>query len=224
MVLPVVLSVVLLVWSVVANLVIGETGYVPRNLAATGLLLLVAWKAQLRPGELGLARAKVTSGLRWGAVAVAVVAAVLTIGLLLGDAIGPLAGLFDDERANMGAGAVATNALLRIPLGTVVFEEVAFRGVLLAAFARVCSTRSAMLWSAAVFGVWHIPPTMASLDVNGMSALTGSGVLAVVGGVVITAVGGWLFAWLRVRSGSLLAPMLAHVATNSLGLTAAAVS
>jgi membrane protease YdiL (CAAX protease family) len=31
-----------------------------------------------------------------------------------------------------------------------------------------------------------------------------------------------LFAWLRVRSGSLLAPVLLHLATNALGTLAAA--
>jgi membrane protease YdiL (CAAX protease family) len=40
-----------------------------------------------------------------------------------------------------------------------------------------------------------------------------------------TAVGGLVFSWLRLRSGSLLAPVLLHLATNSLGsLTAAAAS
>ena len=34
--------------------------------------------------------------------------------------------------------------------------------------------------------------------------------------------GGVVFAWLRLRSGSLLAPMGLHLATNSIGLLAAA--
>jgi uncharacterized protein len=37
-----------------------------------------------------------------------------------------------------------------------------------------------------------------------------------------TAAAGVLFAWLRLRSGSLLAPVLLHLATNSVGLLAAA--
>ena len=37
-----------------------------------------------------------------------------------------------------------------------------------------------------------------------------------------TAAAGLLFAWQRLRSGSLLAPALLHLATNSVGLGAAA--
>jgi membrane protease YdiL (CAAX protease family) len=37
-----------------------------------------------------------------------------------------------------------------------------------------------------------------------------------------TAAAGVLFSWLRLRSGSLLAPGLLHVATNSMGTLAAA--
>jgi membrane protease YdiL (CAAX protease family) len=38
--------------------------------------------------------------------------------------------------------------------------------------------------------------------------------------VLVTAVGGAVFCWLRVRSGSLLAPALLHWAVNGLGLLA----
>lgn len=221
MVLPAVLSVILLLWSVVGNLVIGDTGYVPRNLALTVVLLLVAKVAGLGADELGLARDRLGAGVRWGLLALGAVALALTAGVVLGDALGPLAALFDDERAQLGTGALMWTALVRIPVGTVVFEEIAFRGVLLAAMLRVTTTRRAVLWSSAVFGVWHVPPTIVALQLNDLAPFTVSGVLGIVAGVVVTALGGVVFALLRVRSGSLLAPMLAHLATNSLGLLAA---
>jgi uncharacterized protein len=39
--------------------------------------------------------------------------------------------------------------------------------------------------------------------------------------VLVTTISGYGFAWLRLASGSLLAPVLAHCATNSLALVAA---
>ena len=41
------------------------------------------------------------------------------------------------------------------------------------------------------------------------------------GAVVVTFLAGLVFAWLRLRSRSLVAPVLAHVATNGLALVAA---
>jgi membrane protease YdiL (CAAX protease family) len=41
-------------------------------------------------------------------------------------------------------------------------------------------------------------------------------VLVVAGNVLSTAVAGAVFAWLRLRSGSLLAPALAHLGTNDI--------
>ena len=44
--------------------------------------------------------------------------------------------------------------------------------------------------------------------------------LALAGTLVTTFLGGLLFGFLRLRSGSLLAPIIAHIATNSLGFLA----
>jgi membrane protease YdiL (CAAX protease family) len=46
-------------------------------------------------------------------------------------------------------------------------------------------------------------------------------VLLVLGAVLVTACAGLVFCWLRLRSGSLVAPILAHAATNGLALTVA---
>ncbi len=103
-----------------------------------------------------------------------------------------------------------------------VWEEVAFRGVLLAVLTRVLSLRAAVAVSAVVFGVWHVRPTLSALAANGLvdgTVLTG---LAVLLGCAATAAAGVVLAWLRLRTGSLLAPALLHLATNSLGALAAA--
>jgi membrane protease YdiL (CAAX protease family) len=57
--------------------------------------------------------------------------------------------------------------------------------------------------------------------VGGASATTGGQVLLVLGAVAVTFVAGLVFCWLRLRSRSLVAPFIAHVATNGLALVVA---
>lgn len=215
----------LLVWSAIADLVLGETLYTSRNLAIT-VLLLVAWRTRSRSwaeaaNELGLARNRLLAGARWGTIAFAVVAGVLFLGVAIADRVPPVAALLADERAVRFADDLLFTALVRIPLGTAVFEEVAFRGVLLAAALRTLSTWWAVTVSSVVFGLWHIPPTVVALWINDVSAASTEGVATIAGAVVVTTIAGFGFSWLRLGSGSLLAPVLAHCATNSLALLAA---
>jgi len=57
--------------------------------------------------------------------------------------------------------------------------------------------------------------------VAGAAASVAGQVLVVLGSVAVTFVAGLAFCWLRLRSGSLLAPIMAHVATNGLALIVA---
>ncbi|MEX5716937.1 CPBP family intramembrane glutamic endopeptidase [Geodermatophilus maliterrae] len=193
--------------------------YVPANVTATVLLLVAARAVGLSWRDLGVDRRRLPAGLRWGGVPSAVVAAGCAAGL----AIPALRPLFADARlAGADGGEVAYQVLVRIPLGTVLWEEVAFRGVLLAALARIVPPPAATGTAAVVFGFWHVRPTLSAVAANDLvegPVLRG---LAVVLGCAVTAAAGVLFAWLRVRSGSLLAPVLLHLATNTLGTLAAA--
>lgn len=212
---------VLAAWNnVVVTRLPGYPGsYVPANLAAAALLLVSARAAGLSWEELGLARRHVSAGARWGAACLALVAAAYGVTLSV-PALRPL--LTDARMAGVDGGELAYRVLLGIPLGTVLWEELAFRGVLLAALTRVLSLRTAVAVSAAVFGVWHVRPTLSALALNDVvdgPVLTG---LAVLLGCLGTAAAGVVLAWLRLRTGSLLAPALVHVATNSLGALAAA--
>ena len=112
--------------------------------------------------------------------------------------------------------------LVRIPVGTVLWEEVAFRGVLFAVLARFLLVRAAKGIGAVVFGLWHVRPTLGGLDTNDLADGTAARIGAVALVCAGTAVAGVLFTWLRLRSGSLLAPALLHLATNTLGTVAAA--
>jgi hypothetical protein len=72
-----------------------------------------------------------------------------------------------------------------------------------------------------MFGLWHITPTLATLRINAPDAGPLATVLVVTAGVAVTALGGGVFSLLRLRSGSLAAPFIAHIATNVFGTLSA---
>lgn len=193
--------------------------YVPLNLAATAALALIAGRVGLSAADLGLRRADLRAGLRWGGWVAVVVAA----GLAMAVAIPALHPLFDDERiADIAPALLAYRAFIRIPFGTALFEEFAFRGVLLGAWMRVASPMRAAVGSSIVFGLWHIRPTIDLLDANGLSSSVAGRSLAVGAAVAVTAAAGLLFSFLRLRSRSLVAPFVVHAAVNSFAIIAAA--
>lgn len=191
--------------------------YVPMNLAAAGGLTGLALHRGYGPSTLGLRREGVRPGLRWGGGAALIVAA----GLLVAVAVPGLRPLLGDARvAGLGPAGLAWTTLVRIPLGTALWEEVAFRGVLYGAWARHRPVATAAAGSSVVFGVWHVGPTVAALRQNDVP-LDAAGVAAVGASVAATTAAGLVFCWLRRRGGGIVAPLIAHVATNSLGTLAA---
>ncbi|MFD2091129.1 CPBP family intramembrane glutamic endopeptidase [Blastococcus deserti] len=214
---------VLSAWNnVVVTRLPGHPGsYVVVNVAATGSFVAAARVSGLTWGDIGLGRPRLPDGLRWGAAASAAVACGYGVAL----AVPGLRPLLDDARtADLDGRQLVHQALVRIPLGTVLWEEVAFRGVLLAALARLSSVRAATVASSTVFGIWHVRPTAEALSANGLADGPVVRAGAVVAAGVATGAAGLAFGWLRLRSGSLLAPVLVHVATNSLGILAGAVA
>jgi membrane protease YdiL (CAAX protease family) len=175
------------------------------NLALIPCLAVAALAAGMTAAELGLAREHLVTGLWWGVQAFLVVAVALAVAA----SIPALRGLFDDDRVDVSAGSMLWQALVVIPVATVVMEELAFRGVLLGLLRRVVDDRSAVLVASVLFGLWHVPGTL----------VDGPG--AVIGTVLATGVFGLVLCWLRLGSGSLVAPVLAHVATNTVAFVLA---
>jgi membrane protease YdiL (CAAX protease family) len=212
-----VVSVALLtVFNVLNNRVLPSWSYVPVNLAEAVVLLAVARWAWCSWADLGLAWRQCGRGLLWGLGAMGVILAVYLIAVAI-----PLTrGYFEDDTAEHASfGRMVYEVLIRIPLGTVVLEEIAFRAVLLALAVRRWSWRWAATFSSVLFGLWHILPASELGSVNGgLADVTGGRLtLAVVAAVISTFVAGLVFCWLRRRCGSLVGPMLLHVATNSIG-------
>jgi uncharacterized protein len=109
---------------------------------------------------------------------------------------------------------VAYQVTVRIPAGTVLWEEVAFRGVLQAALYRVLPRPAALAVTSGVFGLWHVRPTVEALRINQLAASRRAAVGSVAATVAGTAAAGLLLSWLRERSGSLAAPVLLHLSAN----------
>ncbi|MEV4537055.1 CPBP family intramembrane glutamic endopeptidase [Asanoa sp. NPDC049518] len=180
------------------------------------VLLVLARAAGLTAADLGLARSTWRRGLRWAFVAAGLVLVVYLLALVLPagrDA-------FLDQRARLGPGGALFAAFVSVPVGTVLLEEVAFRGVVWGMVARLRGPVWATGVSSVLFGLWHVLP---SLRLGRANELVGSvygsaaGVALTTSAVLATVLAGLVLAALRRRSGSLLAPIGLHWATNALG-------
>jgi uncharacterized protein len=184
------------------------------NALAAAAMLAAAAASGLTPAGLGLGRDQLRSGVRLGSAAAAPVLAAYGLAALT-PATRPL--LNDQRVAVLDQRQLAYHVLLRIPLGTVVWEETAFRGVLHAALRRVLAEPAATAVASVTFGLWHIRPAAEALDANRLAASRGVRITAVCAVAAGTAAAGALLSALRQRSGSLAAPVLLHLAANCTG-------
>jgi uncharacterized protein len=179
-------------------------------LAATAALAAAA-ASGLTATDLGLRRDRLRAGLTLGSAAALPVVAAFGLAALT-PATRPL---LDDQRVTgLDRRQLAYHVLLRIPVGTVAWEEIAFRGVLRAALRRVLAEPAATAVASAVFGIWHIRPTAEALAANRLAANRGARIITISAVTVATAAAGALLSFLRERSGSLTAPVLLHLAAN----------
>ncbi len=128
---------------------------------ATAALLAIARRDGLTHPELGFERAH--RGGVIGGCLVAGVAAVYGAGITL-PRTRPL---FRDERAlSLSRGRLLEEVLVQVPVGTVLLEEVAFRGVLPALLGRSMRSSTAAAVSSALFGLWHVLPALDMAKAN----------------------------------------------------------
>jgi uncharacterized protein len=196
----------------------GLFGLVAAVIVCVLLLCVLRWAGGTR-ADVGLAYGTLARGVRWALALFGVVGVVYLAGALLP----ATRALFEDRRYDgMSGSELVLRVFVLVPVGTVLVEEIAFRGVL---YGLVCRARGAV-WATVVssllFGLWHVLPSLhlatakpALTTVFGDSALGAA--LAVLSAVLFTAAAGVLFCELRRRSGSLLAPMGLHWALNALG-------
>lgn len=212
-------------YNLVQNLALPTSLYVPANVVVSAWLLAMARRSGCNWDDLGLDPQQVEKGVGLGLTASGVVAAVAVTALSHPSL---RRYLLDQRAADQQRGDVLFNTLVRFPLGTALFEEVGFRGVVEGIWRRSGATeREAALAAAGLFGLWHLIPTR---DAIGGSPFAGtlrsdkSRAGAVLAGAVATAVASLGFSWLRRRSGSLLAPWLTHTAVSCGGYLAGVVA
>jgi membrane protease YdiL (CAAX protease family) len=195
------------------------------NVLLPGAYLL--WACLALAGLVLLARADGLARQDWGlgritprAALLAVALAALTAAaMLLGTRLPGIASAYLDQRVRgMSGGQVAFAALVRVPVGTALLEEVAFRGVLLAMLTRRYGTVLGVVGSSVAFGIWHLLP---STGLVGGNAAIGSALGThhlVVGLAAMAAAGlaGAFLCLLRIRADHLIAPLAVHVTANSL--------
>ena len=182
------------------------------NLVTAAGLTAFARQAGCSDGDLGLRVQDAGRGLLAGLGAGAAAAGAVALGV----ALPATRHRFRDQRLAADGRALATyHAAVRIPLATALAEELLFRGALLALLRRRRSTAAAVAGSSLLFAAWHVLPAI-DRHRAGPGADSRRGRLAsVLGAMLTTGAAGYGFAWLRLRSRSLVAPVLAHAAVNA---------
>jgi membrane protease YdiL (CAAX protease family) len=210
---------VLAVANVAENQVLAGWVYVPLNLAVAGVVVLLGRRV-MSLQEMGFANWR--SGAVWGGVQFAVISVMLSVAILVP--------VFDELFRNRNAGESTLQwfyiAFIRIPLGTVLLEEVAFRGVLPALFARKGTVIGSSILASMWFALWRVLPEVhGSHGANTAERWLGQGVVGTTAGVIWvlagTFFGGLFWCFVRYRSGSLLSSFLGHLATTSMAYTIA---
>lgn len=167
----------------------------PLQAGLGGVLVLVT------RAPLGLRPPRLWAGLRLGSAA----AAATTVAIA---ATTPLPRVRLSMSARDLPASVPSWLGLQIPLGTVWAEEAAFRGALATAGAGAFGPAGGQVLQAGAFGISHVADARATGE-------------PLVPTVLATGLAGWVFGWLAVRSASLAAPMLVHLAINEAGAVAA---
>jgi membrane protease YdiL (CAAX protease family) len=198
--------------------------HVAVGLGLAACLVAIARAQGLTAADLGLARSTRRTGLVWGAAAAALVGVAYALAYL----VAPVREVLPDGERDLGRAALWA-VLVVVPLGTVLPEELAFRGLLLALLGRRHGVLAGTLVSSGLFGLWHVLGSLGGGAANAAIAeVAGGDAAGTVARVMVTVgftfVAGIVLCWLRLRSGSLLAPVLAHWTVNGLGVIVALVA
>jgi membrane protease YdiL (CAAX protease family) len=189
------------------------------NFSGYASLFLAYRFAALSLGSIGLSKSSIRSGLKYASYVIAVILLAMLLVFIFDKTV------FNDPRYHHRLSTALYSVLILLPLKTVLFEELAFRGILPAILLKVKNQRRyATIVSSLVFGFWHIYSATKIGNYHLAGNLTIPNVLVVAGVFVATSIAGYLFCELRWRSGSLIAPAAVHWFLNGFGIILASLS
>ena len=220
------LALLLVVWGNVLSTLLGSSTALPgggwpfvgAGVALMGLSLIAARSFGLIFRDVFFATRGLLPGIAIGAGVGAAAAGVGVAGLRL---VAPLIVGRAVEYAPLAQ--VTETDLVRhlaffLPLGDILPEELAFRGVLLPALLHDMGTLRATVVSAAAFALWHTAVVFVTVGETTIGAPSPWSLPAVAGALVVVFAGGAVLAWLRVATGNLLTTVAAHWAFNAVVL------
>ena len=213
----------LILWGNAASGLLGGTSVLPggslefvaAGAALVAISIAFARALGLDADAVGLSRVGFARGAAVGA-ALGLVGATLAVGALrlvastiVGQPVeyAPLAQVTELE--------LARHVAVLLPLGTVIPEELAFRGVLLAGLLRRLRQRDALVVSGAAFALWHLGVAIATVDDTTLGSPSPWFGLAVVLALAVVLLGGSALAWIRLRTRSLATTIALHWAFNA---------
>src|SRR5687768_1541148 len=213
----------LVVWGNAASGLLGGTSRLPGGsleFLGAGLALIAISVAFARAlgldavavglNRMGFARgAAVGAGLGLVGATAAVGALRLVAPAIVGQPVeySPLAQVTDFE--------LSRHVLMFLPLGTVIPEELAFRGVLLGVLLRRMRQRDALIISGAAFALWHLGVAIVTVDDTTLGSPSPHFGFATVVAVAVVLLGGSALSWIRLRMRSLATTIALHWAFNA---------
>jgi uncharacterized protein len=179
------------------------------NVAVAALVLALALAWGLRPDALGLDLRRAPRSALWGigialALGIPAAAVILLAPLVTGSPVR------HESIEGYTTAKFALDVTLRFALQTALTEELAFRGVLYAAWLRAAGWRAALGGSSLVFALWHVTTVWGTTRTSGLvdhPVLFVAGDLLSLAGVLAV---GLLLAELRRRTDSIAGPVVVH--------------
>jgi membrane protease YdiL (CAAX protease family) len=182
-------------------------------------LFLVYRLGKLTPADTGLEKSQARNGVTYGAIVAVVVLAGSLIFFLFDRSF------FMDSRYHHSLGVAVYATIVLLPLKTVLFEELAFRGIFLGLALKLMHQRLiSVITTSLAFGLWHVSSSMDIGSYHLSSGIIIPQLLVVGGAVIITAAASMALCELRLRSHSLIAPIMTHWALNGFAILLASLS
>jgi membrane protease YdiL (CAAX protease family) len=214
---------VLAISNVMSNRILPSWAYVPWNLTMAFVLLGIAYRGGAGLVAVGLGIRHWHRPVGVGLLLFGGTALLFALGMIVP---ATQSAFIDTRIGDADVAQMLWVVLVQIPLGTVVLEEVAFRGVLPALMGGSPAIRwrwIPVLGASILFGLWHILPSIGIDNANAAvgGALGHNQLLTTTLAVVSMTIAGVAMCALAHLGKGIKTTMLLHWATNSLGFFAA---